>query len=448
MSRADGKTPVAVPLGQPEGKRAGDAGPQRPRAEPPIWTQRMLATLEKGVTGGKWYSLIDKLYPIATLEAAFAAVKANQGAAGVDHVSIEDYAANLASNLARLSESLRTGSYRPQAIRRHYIPKPGSQEKRPLGIPTVQDRVVQTALRMLLEPIFERDFAAQSYGFRPNLGCKDALRRVDELLKAGYVHVVDADLKSYFDTIPKDRLLALVAGKVSDRRILALVEAFLGQKVLEGAQEWTPEQGTPQGAVISPLLSNIYLDPLDHLMAGAGFEMVRYADDFVVLCRTPEEAAEALAVVRDWTAQAGLVLHPVKTRLVDAWADGFDFLGYRFEAGQRWPRAKSLAKFKDAVRAKTKRTAGRSLTMVIDNLNPTLRGWFGYFQHSRARTFGMLDGWVRRRLRSLLRKQTKRRGIADVRGADQTRWPNRFFAEHGLFSLQVAYATVRQSPCG
>jgi RNA-directed DNA polymerase len=408
----------------------------------------MLATLAKGVTGGKWYSLIDKLYPIATLEAAFAAVKANQGAAGVDHVSIEDYAANLETNLGRLSETLRTGTYRPQAIRRHYIPKPGSQEKRPLGIPTVQDRVVQTALRMLLEPIFEKDFAAQSYGFRPNLGCKDALRRVDELLKAGYVHVVDADLKSYFDTIPKDRLLALVAGKVSDRRVLALVEAFLGQQVLEGGQQWTPEQGTPQGAVISPLLSNIYLDPLDHLMARSRFEMVRYADDFVVLCRTPEQAAEALAVVRDWTAQAGLTLHPIKTRLVDAQADGFEFLGYRFEAGQRWPRAKSLTKLKDTVRAKTKRTTGRSLAMVIDDLNPTLRGWFGYFQHSRERTFGTLDGWIRRRLRSLLRKQRKLKGIADFRGADQTRWPNRFFADHGLFSLQVAYDAVRQSPRG
>ena len=382
------------------------------------------------------------------MEAAFAAVKANQGAAGVDHVSIEDYAANLDANLARLSESLRAGTYRPQAIRRHYIPKPGSQEKRPLGIPTVQDRVVQTALRMLLEPIFEREFAAQSYGFRPGVGCKDALRRVDELLRAGYVHVVDADLKSYFDTIPKDRLLALVANKVSDRRVLALVEAFLGQQVLEGAQQWTPEQGTPQGAVISPLLSNIYLDPLDHLMARSGFEMVRYADDFVVLCRTPEEAADALAVVRDWTAQAGLTLHPVKTRLVDARTDGFEFLGYRFEAGQRWPRAKSLTKFKDTIRAKTKRTAGRSLAMVIANLNPTLRGWFGYFQHSRARTFGTLDGWIRRRLRSLLRKQQKLRGIADTRGADQTRWPNRFFADHGLFSLQTAYETVRQSPRG
>ena len=444
MSGADGETPVAVSR-ETAGKRAGEARPERLNAEPAIWTKRMLATLEQGVTGGKWYSLIDKLYPIATLEAAFAAVKANQGAAGVDHVSIEDYAAKLETNLARLSERLRAGSYRPQAIRRHYIPKPGSQEKRPLGIPTVQDRVVQTALRMLLEPIFEREFAAQSYGFRPNLGCKDALRRMDELLKAGYVHVVDADLKSYFDTIPKDRLLALVAGKVSDRRVLALVEAFLGQTVLEGAREWTPEQGTPQGAVISPLLSNIYLDPLDHLMADRGFEMVRYADDFVVLCRSPEDAAQALAAVQEWTAQAGLTLHPVKTRLVDERTDGFDFLGYRFEAGQRWPRAKSLGKFKDTVRAKTKRTTGRSLARVIDDLNPTLRGWFNYFQHSRARTFGTLDGWIRRRLRSLLRKQLKLKGIADMRGADQTRWPNRFFAEHGLFSLQTAYDAVRQS---
>jgi len=408
----------------------------------------MLAALDKGVIGGKWYSLIDKVYPETTLRAAFKAVAANRGAAGVDHVSIERYAENLGANLAGLSEALRTGMYRPQAIRRHYIPKPGSQEKRPLGIPTVQDRVVQTALRMVLEPIFERDFAAQSYGFRPNLGCKDALRRVDELLKAGYHHVVDADLKAYFDTIPKDRLLALVAGKVADRRILALVQSFLEQSVLEDAREWVPEQGTPQGAVISPLLSNIYLDPLDHLMAEKGYEMVRYADDFVVLCRTPEDAAAALTVVKDWTASAGLTLHPVKTRLVDARTDGFDFLGYHFEAGQKWPRKKSLTKLKDTVRAKTKRTIGRSLAMVINSLNLTMRGWFEYFKHSRGRTFGTLDGWIRRRLRSLLRKQQKLPGIAKVRGADQTRWPNAFFADHGLFSLQKAHETVRQSPCG
>ena len=293
MSETDGQTPAIVLGSQAGGKRAGAAEPARSTAAPPVWTKRMLTTLDEGVEGGKWYSLIDKVYRETTLHAAFEAVSSNDGAAGVDHVSTEQYGANLDVNLARLGEALRADSYRPQAIRRHYIPKPGSQEKRPLGIPTVQDRVVQTALRMVIEPIFERDFAAQSYGFRPGRGCKDALRRVDELLKSGHIHVVDADLRSYFDTIPKDRLLALVAGKIADRRILSLVQAFLEQGVLDGAEEVVPEQGTPQGAVISPLLSNIYLDPLDHLMAELGFEMVRYADDFVVLCRSPEDAAAA-----------------------------------------------------------------------------------------------------------------------------------------------------------
>ncbi len=194
------------------------------------------------------------------------------------------------------------------------------------------------------------------------------------MLKAGFIHVVDADLKSYFDTIPKDRLLARVGRKVSDGRILGLVEAFLEQGVLDGLEEWTPEHGTPQGAVCSPLLSNIYLDPLDHLMAGQGFAMVRYADDFVVLCRSAQEAAAALAVAQQWTAEAGLSLHPTKTRLVNAQTDGFDFLGYRFEAGRRRPRATRLKKLKDTIRAKTKRTAGRSLLQITEDLGRTLRG--------------------------------------------------------------------------
>jgi RNA-directed DNA polymerase len=286
-SERSGQKPAGVPE---TANRAGEARTST-WAEPTVWTERMLTALEQGVKGGKWYSLIDKLHPEATLRAAFAQVRVNRGAAGVDHVSVEQYAKDEDANLRRLSEELRTGSYRPQQIRRHYIPKPGSKEMRPLGIPTVRDRVVQTALRMVMEPIFERDFAAHSYGFRPGRGCKHALRRVEELLEAGYVHIVDADLKSYFDTIPKDRLKALIGRKVSDGRILALIESFLEQGVLDGAQEWTPEQGTPQGAVVSPLLSNIYLDPLDHLMAERGFEMVRYADDFVVMCRTEQDAA-------------------------------------------------------------------------------------------------------------------------------------------------------------
>jgi len=402
----------------------------------------MLTALLAGVKGGTWYSLIDKIHPERTLSAAFAQVAANRGAAGVDHVTVTMFADHLETNLKTLSADLRDGTYRPQQIRRHYIPKPGSKERRPLGIPTVRDRVVQTALRMALEPIFEQGFAEHSYGFRPDRGCKDALRRVDELLEAGYTTIVDADLKSYFDTIPHDRLLALVGQKVSDGRILTLIEKFLKQGVLDGLHEWTPEMGSPQGAVISPLLSNIYLDPLDHLMAREGFAMVRYADDLVILCRSPEEATRALAAVQGWTAAAGLTLHPTKTRIVDARDDGFEFLGYRFEDGRRSPRAKSLKKLKDTIRAKTKRTSGQSLRAIIDALNPTLRGWFEYFKHSGRWTRTRLDQWIRMRLRSLLRKRLGLEGCG--RGADHHRWPNAFFAEQGLYSLKTAHALACQ----
>jgi RNA-directed DNA polymerase len=404
----------------------------------------MLTALEKGVKGGKWFSLIDKVYAQQNLGAAFRKVKANQGAAGVDHQTIEMFERHLEENLERLSRSLRDGSYRPAAVRREWIPKPGSKEKRPLGIPTVRDRVVQAALLAVLEPIFERDFAEQSYGFRPNRGCKDALRRVDELLTAGYTSVVDADLKSYFDTIPKEPLLERVEEKVSDGRVLDLLKAFLNQDVMDTMKRWTPEGGTPQGAVISPLLSNIYLDALDHEMAVEGIKMVRYADDFVILCRSREEAEGALERVRQWTARAGLALHPVKTRIVSATErDGFDFLGYHFERGMKWPREKSLKKFKDAIRDKTKRTNGHCLRATIFKVNRTLAGWFEYFKHSHRTTFPRLDSWLRMRLRSILRKRAGRRGRG--RGRDHQRWPNSFFAECGLFSLVTAHAQIRQS---
>jgi RNA-directed DNA polymerase len=424
-------------------KRAGELLRHWMWTEPTVWTERMLTALLQGVKGGKWFSLIDKVYPERTLQAAYGQVAANRGSAGVDHVTTTMFGDRLDEELSKLSEQLRNGSYRPQAIRRHYIPKPGSQEKRPLGIPTVRDRVVQTALRMVLEPIFEREFAEHSYGFRPQRGCKDALRRVDELLKDGYSYVVDADLKSYFDTIPHDRLMALVGQKVSDGRILTLIEAFLKQGILDGLREWTPEEGSPQGAVVSPLLSNIYLDPLDHKMAQAGFQMVRYADDFVILCRSPEKAMRALAAVQEWTAEAGLKLHPTKTRIVDAAEDHFDFLGYRFQKGSRFPRPKSLQKLKDTIRAKTKRNSGKCLSAIINSLNPTLRGWFEYFKHSNRWTFKPIDQWIRMRLRSILRKRRGGRGRGS--GMDHYRWPNAFFAAQGLYSLNTAHMLARQS---
>jgi len=381
---------------------------------------------------------------LRNLESAFLQVKRNKGSAGVDRVTIRMFEAHLEENLKRLSESLKEGSYRPQAIRRVWIEKLGSREKRPLGIPTVRDRVVQTALRNVLEPIFERDFAAQSYGFRPQRAAKDALRRVAELLKAGYVHVVDADIQSYYDTIPRQPLLGQMRSKVADSKVLDLLEAYLEQEVVESAKHWLPEEGTPQGAVISPLLSNIYLDSLDHQMAQHGYEMVRYADDFVILCRSESEAQRALAEVEEWTAAAGLRLHPEKTRIVDAVPrGGFDFLGYHFERGYRWPSRKSLRKFQDKIRAKTKRTHGQSLQRTISELVPIQRGWFEYFKHSHWPTFRDLDSWIRMRFRSMLRHRQGRKGRGQ--GKDHHRWPNAFFAELGLFSFTTAYAQARQS---
>ena len=425
-------------------KPAGEIRARWAWVEPEVWTERMLTALEAGVRGGKWHSLIDKVYAIGNLLRGYQRVAANRGAAGVDHQTIEMFEQRLEENVGKLSESLKDDSYRPQAIRRTWIEKLGSKDKRPLGIPTVRDRVVQTAVRQVLEPIFERDFAEHSYGFRPGRGCKEALRRVDHLLKAGYHWVVDADLKSYFDTIPTKSMLERVEEKIADGRVLTLVKAFLQQGIMEGMKTWTPTGGTPQGAVISPLLSNIYLNPLDHRMAEQGFEMVRYADDFVILCQSEAEAREALGRVREWTEQAGLTLHPTKTRIVDATqAGGFDFLGYTFAQGQKRPRQKSLKKFKDTIRAKTRRNHGESLKRVIEDLNRTLRGWFGYFQHSHKDTFPTLDSWIRMRLRSILRRRQKQRGRG--RGRDHQRWPNAYFAKHGLISLGTAHALVCQS---
>lgn len=404
----------------------------------------MLTALEEGVKGGKWFSLMDKVHALSNLWAAFQEVQANGGAAGVDGITVEMFERHLGENLKKLAQALKDGSYRPQAVRRVEIPKPGSSEKRPLGIPTVRDRVVQAALRHVLEPIFEKGFAEHSYGFRPHRGAKDALRRVNHLLRNGFVWVVDADLKSYFDTIPHEGLLGGVAERVSDSRVLNLVGAFLTQEVMTTVESRTSERGTPQGGVISPLLSNIYLDPLDHRMAEAGWEMVRYADDFVILCRSEAEAQRALDRVRRWTEQAGLKLHPDKTRVVDATQrGGFDFLGYHFERGMKWPREKSRRKLRDTVRGKTRRNHGDSLHAIIVDLNRTLVGWFEYFKHSHKNTFPTVDGWVRMRLRSILRRRHGQRGRG--RGRDHQRWNNAFFASMGLFSMAAAHALACQS---
>jgi RNA-directed DNA polymerase len=408
-----------------------------------VWTERMLATLETGVKGGRWHTLIDKVYSRSNLFDAARRVTGNRGAPGVDHVNVDLFESRLGEELDKLEELLRTDTYGPQAILRTWIPKPGSTEKRPLGIPTVRDRVVQTALLHVIEPIFDHTFHEHSYGFRHGRGCPHALREVERLLQEGYVYVVDADLKSYFDTIPHETLMDRIREKVSDSRVLRLIETFLRQGILEDLSTWTPEEGTPQGAVISPLLANIYLNPLDQLVGEAGFPMVRYADDFVILCRTAEEAAQVLDQVRAWVDANGLTLHPTKTKIVNARTEGFEFLGYRFKAEIRSPRKKSLAKIKETIRVKTRRNNGDSLPCLMAQLKPTLRGWFTYFRHCHPNVFRDLDSYIRGRLRSILRKRCRRRGRA--RGKDHQRWPNSFFRAHGFFSLKDAHAAFCQS---
>jgi RNA-directed DNA polymerase len=436
------QTPSAVP------ERAPQDGEIRARwawVEPVVWTERMLATLETGIEGGKWFRLMDKVWSPKNLSRSLQKVVAKGGSAGIDQQSARQIEVHKDQTIAKLEQELRTNQYQPQAVKRVWIPKAGSKEKRPLGVPTLRDRIVQGALLQVIEPIFERDFAPQSYGFRPGKGCKEALRRVDELLKAGHHWVVDADLKSYFDTIPQGRLMDRIREKIADGRVLNLVEQMLQAGVMDSAKGWQPtQQGTPQGAVVSPLLSNIYLDGLDWQMARKGCEMVRYADDFIVLCGSQEQAQEALEQVRRWVEENGLTLHPIKTRLVDASrVGGFDFLGYHFERGMKWPRKKSMDKLKDTIRGKTRRTDGRSLSTICEDLSRTFRGWFEYFKHSKANVFGPIDAYTRGRLRSILRKRRKKKGRG--RRTDHQRWPNAYFFTAGLFSLKQAHAVARRS---
>jgi RNA-directed DNA polymerase len=413
--------------------------------EASVWTDRMVSALENGVKGGRWYSLIDKVCAPATLQAAWQKVRANAGAAGVDRQSIERFETNEDLYLAEMAGALRDGGYRAQPVRRVDIPK-GDGRTRPLGIPTVKDRIVQTAVKFVLEPIFEATFRPASYGFRPGRGCRDALREVAQLIADGHTFVVDADFASYFDTIPHERLMQRVEERVSDGRVLALLRDWLGQDILRGMERWTPTTGTPQGAVISPLLANIYLHPLDERMAARGYRMVRYADDFVVLCKSREEAAAALADITAWVMENGLRLHPDKTHVGDCrlLGQGFEFLGYRFEAGRRWVRRKSLTRLKDRIRERTRRTRGESLERITVSLNRVLRGWFAYFKHAHPATFVALDKFIRRRLRALLRKQEKRPGFGRCR-ADHQRWPNVFFAQAGLLALHTAWLDARHS---
>lgn len=444
------ETSPKVPSGDKQGEE--DLW-QRYKAERRVWSEKMLAALERGIQGNKWFSLIDKVASERTLGLAWEKVKTNAGSCGADNTTVAAFAKDSQRRLLVVKELLKRGDYQPKPVKRVWIPKAASHEKRPLGIPTVTDRVVQTALRMAIEPIFEKEFAPHSYGFRPGRGCKDALRHVDRLLKEGRLHVVDVDIKGYFDSIPHDQLMELVEERIADGRVLQLIQAFLKQGVMEqiGEVKEAGEAGTPQGAVMSPLLANLYLNPLDWKMAREGHQMNRYADDMVILCQTPQEAQEVLEKLKAWCQSAGLTLHPEKTKVVDMGQPGafFDYLGYRFLRSKRSGRLcrlirpKSLKAIHARIKPLTKRANGHSLEELIGKLDPILRGIHGYFMHAMSSELKGLDGWVRGRLRAILRKRLKKRGRG--RGNDHIKWPNRYFERLGLFSLEQARRTVQAS---
>ncbi len=433
-------TPVTVPFAATQ---TGETPSIPEWAQRDVWTDRMLATLlEQKVKGGKWHTLTDKVTRKENLFHAARKVLGKKGAAGIDGQTVEDFAERDWEELQSLQDELIHGAYRPSPVRRAWIPKPGSSEQRPLGIPTVRDRVVQTALVRVIEPILDATFHDRSFGFRHGRGCHQALRCVEELLNSGYVYVVDADLKGYFDTIPKDRLLEIVQQSISDRRVLGLIKQFLDQGIIEDLRTWTPETGVPQGAVLSPVLANAYLNPLDHLLSESGYQMVRYADDFVILCRTQAEAEAALAVVRTWVEANGLTLHPQKTQIVNSAKKSFAFLGYSFRKHLRFPREKSHRKILDRIRELTPRKSGRSLEAILQDLNRSVQGWFNYFRHCTWNIFRTYDEHIRARLRRLLLKRERRN---PKRLPSNHRWPNAFFTKQGLLSLNAAHICFVQS---
>lgn len=344
------------------------------------------------------------------MEKAWKAVKRNRGAAGIDRVSIDIYSQSIGTYLETLMRELKTRCYKPKPLKRVYIPK-GKGKTRPLGIPTVQCRVAQEVVRRLINPIFESKFHNNSFGFRPGRNCHQAVSLVKEYLSQGYKYVVDADIKGFFDNIPHKLIMAEVASEIADGNILQLIERFLKSGVMEEGQLRPTIKGTPQGGVISPLLANIVLNRLDHELERHGYKFVRYADDFVILCRTEMQAKEALDLSRRILEdEMSLELSPEKTKICHA-SEGFDFLGFHFTSRHITIREKSKEKFRDAVRNCTIRSRNLD-AKAVEKLNQVVRGTVNYFSHPLAavkKFFVTTDCWLRKRLRCMKYKRISKR---------------------------------------
>lgn len=379
----------------------------------------------------KYHSLRDKVFSLKNLYEAFCHVKSNKGKAGLDRVSIEQFEADLDVNIGHIHNRLKTEIYKPSPVLRVFIPK-GRNQKRPLGIPTVSDRVVQQAFRKIIEPIFESSFSDNSFGFRPGRNCHQAIMRVEQYKNEGYHYVLDADIKAFYDTIPHLLMMGRLREKIADGWVLSSIENMLKAGVMQDGIFCQTNEGTPQGGVLSPLLANLVGDIIDKELEQAGYKFVRYADDFIVMTKSQDQLPVALSFVRDVIeVKLKMKLSEDKTKLTN-FKRGFRFLGYSFIGKYKGISDKSMDKLKDTLRHVTRRTQGNNLQMVINRLNPIIRGHVNYFRLGDVcKTYRCLDGWLRMRLRCFKFARKWR--------TDNKRFRIRRFDRMGLLSFERVF---------